>query len=41
VPPAHENQRGGQDDAAGEAGEEKPSRLGELHRDRDNDRNQR
>jgi len=38
---ANENQRGRQDHAAGEAGQEQPSRLGELHGDRDDDRDQR
>jgi hypothetical protein len=39
--PAHENQRHGKRHAAGEAGQQEPSALGELHGDGDDDRDQR
>jgi hypothetical protein len=41
VPSAHENQRRRQHHAAGEAGQQEPARLGELHGERDGDRDQR
>jgi hypothetical protein len=41
LPPADQNQPNRQHHTAGEAGQHEPSRLGELHGERDDDRDQR